>query len=230
MKDFSKLEDSLGIKFDNKDLLTQAFIHRSYLNEHSEIDLDHNERLEFLGDAVLEIVVTEFLYLKYSNPEGDLTSWRAALVNSKMLSKIAMELDFNNFILLSKGEQKDVGRARQYILANAMEAYIGALYLDKGIEDCDEFIKKHILKELPAIIEGELYRDPKSLFQELAQEKVSITPTYEVLEESGPDHDKTFVVGVYLDRDLIAKGEGSSKQEAQESAAQEALDKKGWSN
>ena len=230
MKNFSKLEESLGVKFNNKDLLTQAFIHRSYLNEHSEIDLDHNERLEFLGDAVLEIVVTEFLYLNYSNPEGDLTSWRAALVNSKMLSKIATELDFNNFILLSKGEQKDVGRARQYILANAMEAYIGALYLDKGIEDCDGFIKKHILKELPAIIEGELYRDPKSLFQELAQEKVSITPTYEVLEESGPDHAKTFVVGVYLNRDLIAKGEGSSKQEAQESAAQEALDKKGWNN
>ncbi|MDX1607883.1 MAG: ribonuclease III [Candidatus Spechtbacterales bacterium] len=227
-KDFSKLEDSLGIKFKNKDLLTQAFIHRSYLNEHPKIELDHNERLEFLGDAVLEIVVTEYLYKNYDNPEGELTSWRAALVNSKMLSHVADELNFNDFILLSKGEQKDTGRARQYILANAMEAFIGALYLDEGIKACTKFIREHILKELPRIIEKELYKDPKSLFQELAQEKVSVTPTYEVLSDSGPDHAKTFEVGVYLDSDLIAKGKGSSKQEAQEKAARAALEKKGW--
>lgn len=230
MKDFSKLEDSLGVQFNDKELLTQAFIHRSYLNEHPEVELDHNERLEFLGDAVLEIIVTDFLYKNYSNPEGELTSWRAALVNSKILSKIASELNFNDFILLSKGEQKDTGRARQYILANAMESFIGALYLDKDIKACDKFIKEHILKELPAIIENELYRDPKSLFQELAQDKVGITPTYDVLDENGPDHSKTFVVGVYLDKELVAKGKGSSKQEAQEKAAEKALEKKGWNN
>ncbi|MEX0870157.1 MAG: putative dsRNA-binding protein, partial [Candidatus Spechtbacterales bacterium] len=162
------------------------------------------------------------------NPEGDLTSWRAALVNSKMLSKVAAKLSFNDYILLSKGEMKDEGRARQYILANAMEAFIGALYLDKDIDPSRKFIKDYILSELPVIIEKKLYRDPKSLFQELAQEKVGVTPSYEVLKESGPDHDKIFVVGVYLGKKEIAKGDGSSKQEAQESAAENALEEKGW--
>jgi len=227
-KDFAKLEEKIKIYFDNKDLLTQAFIHRSYINENPDIGLNHNERLEFLGDAVLELSVTEYLYNKYDNPEGELTSWRAALVNSKMLSKIAEQLAFNDFILLSRGEEKDTGRARQFILANAVEALIGAIYLDKGYKVADEFIIKNIVKELPIVLEKKLYRDPKSSFQEQSQDKVGITPTYDVLEESGPDHDKHFVVGVYLEEELIAKGSGSSKQEAQEEAAQKALEAKNW--
>lgn len=228
MKDFSKLEDSLSIYFNSKDLLKQAFIHRSYLNEHSDTGLDHNERLEFLGDAVLELAVTKYLYNKYENPEGELTSWRAALVNSKMLSHVAQNLNFNDYILLSRGETKDTGRARQYILANAVEAFIGAIYLDQGMKVSQEFIEKYILRELPTILEKKLYIDPKSSFQEGAQDKVGVTPTYEVLGESGPDHSKTFTVGVYLEDDLIAKGKGSSKQEAQEEAAQNALEIKNW--
>ena len=228
MKDFSKLEEGLGIYFDNKGLLMQAFIHRSYLNEHSDTGLDHNERLEVLGDAVLELIVTEYLYNKYDNPEGDLTSWRAALVNSKMLSKIASDLNFNEYILLSRGEAKDTGRARQYILANAVESIIGAIYLDKGFKTAKEFITKNIIKELPAVLKNKLYRDPKSTFQEQAQDRVGITPTYDVIEESGPDHDRHFVVGVYLEEELVAEGGGSSKQEAQEGAAQKALEVKNW--
>ena len=228
MKDFSKLEEGLGIYFDNKGLLMQAFIHRSYLNEHSDTGLEHNERLEFLGDAVLELIVTEYLYNKYDNPEGELTSWRAALVNSKMLSKIASDLNLNEYILLSRGEAKDTGRARQYILANAVESIIGAIYLDKGFETAKEFITKNIIKELPAVLKNKLYRDPKSTFQEQAQDRVGITPTYGVIEESGPDHDRHFVVGVYLEEELVAEGGGSSKQEAQEGAAQKALEVKNW--
>lgn len=228
MKKFSALEKEIGVEFTDKSLLKQAFIHRSYLNEHPEVKLNHNERLEFLGDAVLELAVTEYLFNKYSNPEGELTSWRAALVNSKLLSKVADELSFNDYILLSKGEQKDEGKARQFILANAMEAFIGALYLDKGMDPAESFILEYIVKELPIILEKKLYRDPKSLFQEIAQEKAGVTPTYEVLEESGPDHDKLFIIGAYLDEKLVAKGEGSSKQEAQEEAARLALEKKKW--
>lgn len=228
MKDFSKLEKLVGIEFSNQDFLTQAFIHRSYLNEHPEIKLDHNERLEFLGDAVLELITTEYLYNNYPNSEGELTSWRAALVNSKMLSKIAGELELEKYLLLSKGEAKDTGRARQYILANALEAFIGAAYLDKGFTAAQELILKYIIKELPRVLETEAYADPKSRFQEEAQDKAGITPTYEVLEETGPDHDKTFVVGVYLDKELVAQGKGSSKQEAQENAARSALEVKGW--
>ena len=228
MKDFSKLEEKIGVYFEDKNLLVQAFVHRSYLNENTDVALDHNERLEFLGDAVLELVVTEYLYNKYKNPEGELTSWRAALVNSKMLSRVAQELDFNNFILLSKGEAKDTGRARQYILANAMEALIGAMYLDRGYKITGQFIIENIVKELARVFEKKLFRDPKSTFQEQSQDKVGITPTYEVIEESGPDHDRRFVVGIYLGEELVAQGEGSSKQEAQEEAAQNALEVKGW--
>lgn len=228
MKDFSTLEGVINITFDNKDLLKQAFIHRSYLNEHPNVHMEHNERLEFLGDAVLELIVTEYLYNTYPNPEGELTSWRAALVNSKMLSSVASSLDFNSYILLSRGEQKDTGRARQFILANAVEALIGAIYMEKGYDASRTFITDHILKELPEILENKLYRDPKSSFQEAAQDKLGITPTYEVLSESGPDHARTFVVGVYLDKDMIAQGKGSSKHEAQEEAAQKALEIKSW--
>lgn len=227
-KNLNKLEAVLGFKFNDQDLLRQAFVHRSYLNEHPKCGLEHNERLEFLGDAVLELAVTKYLYEKYPNPEGELTIWRASLVNSKMLSKIAAGLDFGDYLLLSKGETRDTGRARQFILANTFEAVIGSIYLDQGFKKASEFIGKKLLVELPEILEKKLYYDPKSRFQEKAQEKMGITPTYEVLGESGPDHNKQFIVGVFLGEKMIAKGEGPSKQAGQESAAKEGIKKKGW--
>lgn len=227
MKDFSKLEKTIGVTFSNKDLLKQAVVHRSYLNEHPDFGLDHNERLEFLGDAVLELAVTEHLYANYPNPEGDLTNWRAALVNADMLAVLAQRLSIEDYLYLSKGEAKDVNtKARRYILANAFEAIIGAIYLDKGYEAADAFVARAVLPELPRILEEGTYQDPKSKFQELAQEKFGVTPTYKVLDESGPDHARKFKVGLYLKKDLIATGEGSSKHEAQVAAAKEALAKK----
>ena len=229
MQDFSLLEKKLGLRFKNKDLLIQAFCHRSYLNENPDFELDHNERLEFLGDAVVELAITEELYKDYpKKSEGELTNWRAALVNAKQLSELASELGFNEFLLLSKGESKETGKARQYILANAFEAFVGALYLDRGYKISEEFVRKNLMKELPKIIEKELYRDSKSLFQEMAQEKASATPTYKTLEETGPDHAKKFVVGVFLKDNHIASGSGSSKQEAEEAAAKKALEVKKW--
>lgn len=225
---FGPLEKKIKVTFSNKDLLQQAFVHRSYLNEHSDFHLNHNERLEFLGDAVLELVVTEYLYITFPNPEGELTNWRASLVNTKMLSKVAYEIDFEKYLLMSRGESKDTGKARHYILANAMEALIGAIYLDQGWDASKQFITTFIISELPEILEKKLYLDSKSHFQEKAQEKTGITPTYKVLEESGPDHAKTFVVGVYIGKDLIATGKGSSKQEAQQVAADNGLTEKGW--
>ncbi|MBM3257879.1 MAG: ribonuclease III [Candidatus Nealsonbacteria bacterium] len=229
MKDFSILEKQLNFKFKNKDLLAQAFCHRSYLNENPEANLENNERLEFLGDAVLELIVTEHLFVKYTNkPEGELTNWRASLVNAKMLSEIAKELGFNDFLLLSKGEMKETGKSRDYILANTFEAFIGSAYLDSGYKECEKFIKKHLIVKLPEIIEKGLFRDAKSHFQEAAQERVGITPTYKVLKEHGPDHAKSFVVGIFLEKELIAEGKGSSKQEAEVEAAKNALAVKNW--
>jgi ribonuclease-3 len=229
MKDFEALEKQLAIKFKNKNLLQQAFTHRSYLNENPDLKLEHNERLEFLGDAVIELIVTEHLYKDFpEKTEGDLTNWRAALVNAKMLSSTAEELGFNDFLLLSRGEAKELGKARSYILANTFEAMLGAIYLDSGYSQCDEFIKKHLFSNLAGIIKSGSYKDSKSKFQEQAQEKVSITPNYKVIRESGPDHEKTFVVGAYLDKELVAEGEGLSKQEAEEAAAELALDVKKW--
>lgn len=225
---FSELESKIGYSFKDRDQLLTALTHRSYLNENPDWRLDHNERLEFLGDAVLELVVTEYLFKNYPNPEGEMTNWRAALVNANILSRLSGEFDLNDYVLLSRGEAKDTGRARQYILANAIEALIGAIYLDQGYEPCEKFIGRFILKELPTIIEKRLYRDSKSLFQEMAQEKVGITPTYEVLEEWGPDHARSFKVGVFLEKELIGQGQGPSKQEAQQAAAEDALAKKGW--
>lgn len=229
MKDFSPLEKKLGLRFRNKDLLAQAFCHRSYLNENPDFNLGHNERLEFLGDAVLELVITEYIYKKYpGKSEGELTNWRAALVNAKQLAKTAKKLGFNDFLLLSRGETKELGKARQYILANTFEALIGAIYLDVGYQKCQEFIEKNLSKDLPHIIKAGLFKDAKSCFQEEAQERVGITPTYQVLEEWGPDHAKHFIVGVFLQEKLIAKDEGSSKQEAEEKAAKKALEIKRW--
>ena len=204
-------------------------MHRSYLNEHPGFKLGHNERLEFLGDAVLELVVTEHLYQNYPNPEGELTNWRAALVNANMLSGIAARLGIEEHLLLSHGEAKDKdSKARQYILANAIEAVIGAVYLDQGYEVVKAFITRCVLVELENILTNKLYMDPKSAFQEAAQEFVGITPSYRVLDEQGPDHAKQFVVGAYLGSELVAKGSGTSKQEAQVHAAKEALAAKNW--
>lgn len=228
MKDFSSLEQKVGIEFENKDLLTEAFAHRSYLNENPNFPVPHNERLEFLGDAVLELAVTDYLYKGYKNPEGEMTSWRAALVNSQILSQTSRDIGFNEYLLLSRGEEKDTGKARDFILANCFEAFIGAVYLDRGYEVARAFIEKSLLKKLPEIIEKGLYKDSKSRFQEIAQEISRVTPAYQVMKEWGPDHARHFVVGVYLDKELVAEGEGSSKQEAEQEAAARALEIKGW--
>jgi len=230
MKDFSKLEEALGVKFKNSDMLKQSVVHRSYLNEHPDFELNHNERLEFLGDAVLEIIVTETLFHDFTDtPEGDLTNWRASLVNYKMLSSIASELGLEKYLYLSKGESKDKNsKARQIILANAMEAVIGAIYLDQGIKPAKKFVKTFILSKLDNILKNQLYVDPKSKFQEKAQELYGITPHYKVLSESGPDHAKNFEVGLYLGNELVSRGQGTSKQEAQVAAAEEGLKNKGW--
>ena len=228
MTNIEELQEKIGFKFKNEDLLLEALTHRSYINENPSWRLDHNERMEFLGDAVLELSVTDHLYLNYPNPEGELTNWRAAIVNAVILAKISAKFDLNDYILLSRGEAKDTGRARQYILANAIEAVIGAIYLDQGYAAADEFINRFMIGELAEIINQKLYRDAKSRFQEEAQEKVGVTPTYEVMKEWGPDHARNFVVGVYLGKELVAEGEGLSKQEAQQQAAEKALAAKGW--
>lgn len=229
LRDYSKFEAGIGVTFADKGLLTQAFVHRSYLNEHPTFAYGHNERLEFLGDAVLELVVTEHLYRNYPNPEGELTNWRAALVNARMLADIAKEIGIEAYLYLSHGEAKDgQSKARMYILANAIEAVIGAMYLDQGTEVVRGFTNRFILSRLPHILEHQLYLDPKSRFQECAQETVGLTPTYRVLDERGPDHAKEFTVGVFLGEELVAQGVGTSKQEAQIDAAEKALRAKGW--
>ncbi len=223
------VEQALGVSFRERDTLRQALVHRSYLNEHPDFPLGHNERLEFLGDAVLELVVTEYLYQQYENPEGELTNWRAALVNADMLADICESLGVEKYLYLSRGEARDVkSKARRYILANAFEALIGAIYLDLGWDAAKDFVTRHVLKELPNILEHRLYIDPKSRFQEAAQEHLGVTPTYKVLKEEGPDHAKVFEVGVYVQKDLIATGEGTSKHEAQVAAAEAAIKVKGW--
>lgn len=228
-KNFSKLEKKIGTKFNNKDYLVQALVHRSYLNENRNFPLAHNERLEFLGDAVLELIVTEYLFENYLNPEGELTNWRAALVNAKMCSAVASELGLEDYLFLSHGEAKDAGtKAREYILANVLEAVIGAIYIDQGWDITKQFITRWVISKLPEVLELSLWMDPKSRFQESAQELLGITPTYKVLKEEGPDHDKIFVVGVYLDKEQIAEGQGGSKQEAQVEAAEKALKEKKW--
>jgi len=230
IKDLSALEKKLGAAFNNKDFLRQSMVHRSYINENPKFSLGHNERLEFLGDAVLELVVTEYLFVKYPNsPEGEMTNFRASLVNANKLSEIASEIGLEPFLYLSKGESKDKhSKARQYILANALEAVIGAIYLDQGKDAVERFIKERILTKIDYIIQHKLYLDPKSRFQEMAQEKAGVTPNYKVHKEEGPDHAKIFSIGVYLGNELVVEGKGSSKQEAQIEAAEKALKVKGW--
>jgi ribonuclease III len=222
--DLSELEDQIKIKFKDQTLLQTAMTHRSYLNENRSWKLPHNERLEFLGDAVLELITTEYLYKNYSQPEGELTNFRSALVNYKILSDIASDLGLGKYILLSKGEAKDTGRARQVILANTIESLIGAIYLDSGITKTRKFIEENILVRLEAIIEAGMIMDPKSKLQELVQEKVGVTPHYKVLKEWGPDHNKNFEVGVFINDKQIARGIGSSKQEGEIAAAENGLE------
>lgn len=229
MPDFSILEQRLLTSFANPNLLIEALTHRSYLNEHREYAGSHNERLEFLGDAVLELAATDFLFKKFpAKSEGELTSYRAALVNTVALAESAQELGLGEFLLLSKGESRDMGRARDVILADAFEAVIGAIYLDSGYAAAEAFITRNLCSKIDEVIAKRSYQDAKSRFQEIAQEKHSITPAYETLSEVGPDHDKVFTVGVFIGPEEIARGEGSSKQEAERKAAEAGLDKMGW--
>lgn len=226
---FEEFKQNNNITFKSAALLEQAFIHRSFINENPRTGLVHNERLEFLGDAVLELIVTEFLYTKYPHQnEGDLTAYRSALVNAVTLGEVASTLGFNDMIKLSKGEAKDVHRARSSILADAYEAFVGALYLDQGYASAKSFIEKTLLGKTEEIIRKGLYKDAKSYVQEKSQEKYSVTPLYKVLSEEGPDHDKLFLVGIYFGEDKIAEGKGKSKQEAETQAARGALEAKGW--
>jgi ribonuclease III len=227
--DLDKLQKILNVTFTDTKVLLSAITHRSYLNEHREATWDHNERLEFLGDAVLELVVTDFLFAKYpEKPEGELTAIRAALVNTVSLAAAAEKLGVNDYLLMSKGESKDVGRARQYILANSFEACIGAIYIDQGYDKSKEFIADRLFPKTDEIVRKRLWQDAKSRFQELSQEHASITPTYETVGQSGPDHDRVFTVGVFLRQEKVAEGSGRSKQEAEQQAAERAIEAKGW--
>lgn len=229
MINFADFEKKTNIVFKDKNLLKQAFIHRSYINENGGSGLSHNERLEFLGDAVLELVVTDYLYRNFPNyTEGELTAVRSALVNAIIISDVANKIGMNDFLLLSKGESKDNGKARQYILANTYEAYVGALYMDQGYEAAEKFITRNLLTRTSEIVAKKLWRDSKSLVQEKAQEIVGVTPSYKVLHESGPDHDKHFTVGIFFGAEKIADGRGKSKQEAEQHAAEVALKAKNW--
>lgn len=225
MESLQDFQTAIGVEFKDSSLLERAFIHRSYLNEHPKLGLEHNERLEFLGDAVLELVVTDFLYRNYPNAEGDLTNWRSALVKTESLAAVAEKLGIAAFFKLSRGEAKGNARSHALISANAVEAVIGAIYLDQGYEAARVFIADHIISRLEEILATGSWMDPKSKFQELAQDQFGLTPSYKVLEESGPDHDKVFTIGVYVGDKLFGKGEGSSKQAGQQVAAQAALKK-----
>ena len=222
--DTSSLEKTINYEFRDKDVLLSVITHRSYLNEHRDERIEHNERLEFLGDAVLELITTEYLYKKYSEPEGILTSWRSALVRGTSLTEIANRIELDEYIRMSKGERMSSGKSRQVILANAVEALIGALYLDGGIEVARNFVNKYVIEELEEIITAGTHRDAKSALQEKSQEELSITPLYKLESETGPDHDKKFVSSVWINDKRIAEGEGRTKQESQQNAARQALE------
>lgn len=222
------LISQIGLTENNQELLDQVFIHRSYVNEHKSENLSSNERLEFLGDAVLELITTEYLYRNFDKSEGELTNWRSALVKGPTLAEVAQELELGKYLKLSRGEEKSGGREKDYLLANTVEALIGYIYLQGGYAKAQLFIHRFILVRLQNILEKNLHIDSKSYFQETAQEVLGVTPTYDVLGEEGPDHKKTFTMGVYLEGDLVATGKGSSKQIAEQDAARNALLKKGW--
>ncbi len=226
--DLEKLKETLKTKVSDNELFITAFTHRSYLNEHPEYKGQSNERLEFLGDAVLQLLSSEHLYDKYpAQPEGVLTNYRSAIVCTSSIAVEAKRLGFGNFLFLSNGEDSTGGREREYILANTFEAVLGALYLEMGLESCREFTMNELFYKVDVIVENEDYKDAKSKFQESAQEKLGLTPVYQVIEAWGPDHEKMFKVGVYLGKDLWGSGEGRSKQKAEQQAANEALEKIG---
>lgn len=225
---YKPLEEKIGIQFPDHDILRGAFIHRSYLNEHKSSKFESNERLEFLGDAVLELVVTEYLYLHYPNPEGELTNWRSALVKGEMLAKVARELHLGEYLFLSHGEEKSGGREKDYLLANTFEALVGVIYLELGYGEAQKFIMRFLLVHLEDILHRGAHIDAKSKLQELAQEKVGITPSYELKDEEGPDHDKTFTMGAFIGERMVGKGKGSSKQLAEQAAAEDALVRLKW--
>lgn len=222
-RDWAK--EKLGYDFENIDLLVTALTHRSYLNEHKKSATEHNERLEFLGDAVLELVTTDFLFSNYDKPEGILTAWRSALVRTESIGAAGERLGYEKLIRMSRGEKHGSARARQQILANAFEATTGAIYLDKGYEAAKKYITDNILSTLPQILEEESWRDPKSYLQEISQAKDGFTPIYKVIKEEGPDHDKIFTLGVFVGDKKMGEGEGPSKQIAQQEAAREAIRK-----
>ncbi len=227
--ELERFQENIGVTFKDPDLLKRALTHRSYINENPSKSLKHNERLEFLGDAVMELVVTEYLFDVYPEKnEGELTSYRAALVNTHSLSEVAQKLEIEKVILMSRGETKDTGRARNFILANSVEAIIGAIHLDQGYPEAKKFIDSFIISRLQEVLESGSWIDDKSLFQEKAQEEVGVTPTYKTLKQEGPDHAKHFTVGVYLGKEEVSQGEGDSKQEAEQVAARKALEEKNW--
>jgi len=229
MNTYGSLIKKIGIKFEDESLLDKAFIHRSYLNEHRKEGIESNERLEFLGDAVLELIATRYLFNKHpGKAEGELTNLRSALVQGRHLAEVSKTMDLGKYLYLSNGEENSGGREKNYILANTLEAVIGAIYLDQGFEKASEFVNKFILSRLDEIIEKNLFADPKSTLQEFVQERFEKTPTYSILSEEGPDHEKEFEAGVYIDEKLISSGKGSSKQKAESSAAENALKDKSW--
>jgi len=228
---YAELEKKIHVDFNDLSLIDKAFVHKSYMNEHRELKSEHNERLEFLGDAVLELVVTDYLYKKYpEEEEGVLTNWRSALVKGKHLAEISSELDLGLYLYLSRGEERSGGRKKNYILANTLEALIGAMYLDQGYQNAHKFIDAFILKRLDEILKKGLHIDAKSRFQEIAQEEIGLTPEYRLVKEEGPDHDKSFIMGAYIGEEFIAEGKGSSKQKAEQEAASAALKAKQWEN
>lgn len=231
MNKYDNLIKQIGIKFKDEGLLDKAFMHKSYLNEHKKEVSESNERMEFLGDAVLELIATEYLFNKHPDkPEGELTNLRSALVQGRHLAEVSKEMKLGIYLYLSNGEEASGGREKNYILANVLEAVIGAIYLDQGFKKAAEFVNKFILSRLDEIIEKNLFADPKSTLQEFVQEKMETTPTYDIISETGPDHNKEFESGVYIDGKLIASGKGSSKQKAESMAAENALNDKSWQN
>ncbi len=221
-REFAK--EKLGFEFSKIDLLVNAMTHRSYLNEHKKSADTHNERLEFLGDAVLELVVTDYLFNNFEEPEGVLTAWRSALVRTESIGAAGKKIGYESLMRMSRGEKQGSERSRQQILANAFEALIGAIYLERGYEEARAFIDKHIISTLPRILETGSWRDPKSYIQELMQQQNGVTPTYHLLDEEGPDHDKVFTIGIYCENELISEGKGTSKQSAQQEAAKKAIE------
>jgi len=227
MEDFSQLEQIVGAKFKDYSQIKSAFIHRSYLNEHKNIT-EHNERLEFLGDAVLELIVTEYLYLNFKESEGELTNWRSALVKRETLAHVARKIQISQYIKLSKGEDLSGGREKDYILANTVEAFLGALYFDSGYDVVKKFVIDNILILLKDILDSGLHIDAKSSFQEQSQSIMGFTPEYRTVKEEGPDHEKIFTVGLFLEKEMISIGKGTSKQMAEQNAAEEGLKVKRW--